>query len=105
MKLTIKQNSQIPQDFYITGIYKYDCGLNINNEEVFSCDIIINDLFMLQMGTDRKFEIPRSCLAEAFPKKTINGENAQDWASENLDADEIAEIVKATEAADSTPFQ
>lgn len=55
---------------------------------VFSANIAINGEFMIQLGTDGEFSIP-------FAREAAWGDDAaQDWAQENLDADELAEQLK-----------
>ncbi len=58
-----------------------------------SVDFIIDDRFMLQLGTDGEFSIPRALNA------VWDDEEAQDQAADTLDAENVAEESGATAIA------
>ena len=51
----------------------------------FSANIIIDDKFMIQLGTDGEFSIPAANLA------AWGDDEAQDYARDHLNEDEVAE--------------
>jgi len=57
-------------------------------DDDFSANIVIDDKFMIQLGTDGEFSIPAANLA------SWGSDQDQDFARDNLNEDEIAESLE-----------
>ncbi len=72
--------------FTITLIQLY------GDRENFGANLVINDEFLIHYDMDGKFSVPNSKLA------CWRDNDAQDYASDNYDADKIAEATSAVDA-------
>ncbi len=84
------------KNLYVTDFTIHDYSLDENDPiDSFNIDVVLNDKFYLQLGTDGEWSFPR---AHVIDIKDSSAASIQEWLWENVDPDKVVSILQLPES-------